>query len=149
VRAAREFADDSTALPEQLNELDPESVDFYDYTTAAWYVEPRETRRRSVVGAYVDYICSTEYVFTLAAPIVSGERSIGIAAADVRVSRIEALVLPKLQRFAGPAVLTNGAGRVIASNSAGLPGGAIVAAVGERASRELPWMLVTGVPPAG
>ncbi|MDX6338017.1 MAG: hypothetical protein QOG05_5357 [Streptosporangiaceae bacterium] len=110
-------------------DLDPESAEFYDYTTTEWYREPERTGTPTLAGPYVDFICTHEYTFTLAAPVRHAGRFIGVAAADILATQVERLVLPGLcgLGLAGPgqaAVLTSGHGRVIASTSASLPPGA-------------------------
>ena len=63
--------------------LDPAAPDFFDYTTADWYATPLRTLTRQAAGPYVDYACTGEYAITLSAPIRSGDRLLGVAAADV------------------------------------------------------------------
>ncbi|MFD3530666.1 cache domain-containing protein [Streptomyces sp. NPDC058664] len=98
-----------------LLDLDPEHSAYSDYTHWDWYTLPRETGRRAVAGPYVDYLCSDEYSLTLSAPVVSDDRFVGVAAADVYLRHFEAAVLPVLQRLSGPARLVNARGRVAAS----------------------------------
>ncbi len=142
-------------------DTDPESAEFYDYTTTEWYREPERTGAATLAGPYVDFICTHEYTFTLAAPVRSAGRFIGVAAADILATQVERLVLPGLCRLGTPApdhavVLASGHGRVIASTSASLPPGAALprppqasafatlAGPGEGpAPRLLPWSLLT------
>ena len=105
-------------------DLDPESAEFYDYTTTEWYREPERTGQPSVAGPYVDFICTRQYTFTLAAPIRCAGRFIGVAGADILAAQVERLVLPGLAGLGRTAVLASGHGRVIASTSATLPPGA-------------------------
>ena len=95
--------------------LDEEAPDFYDYTTAEWYLVPAMTHARHAAGPYVDYLCTNEYSVTLSSPIFLDGELIGIAGADVLVASIEQRVVPVLSQIASGAVLTNGEGRVIAS----------------------------------
>jgi hypothetical protein len=111
------------ALEKLEVDLDPESAEFYDYTTMEWYREPQRTGEHSVAGPYVDYICTHEYTFTVSAPVVCAGRFAGVAAADILAEQVERMVLPGLSRLGRPAVLASGDGRVIASNTASiLPG---------------------------
>jgi hypothetical protein len=113
--------------PEQLQvDLDPESAEFYDYTTTEWYRSPERTGMPTVAGPYVDYICTHQYTFTLAVPIVHDRRFVGVAGADILASRVEQLVLPALSRIDRAMVLIGGNGRVIASNTASILPGAVV-----------------------
>jgi len=107
-------------------DLDPASAEFYDYTTTEWYREPARTGQPWIAGPYVDYICTREYTFTVAVPVVDEGRFVGVAGADILAGEVERMVLPELARLGradGPAVLVSGSGRVIASSSASiLPG---------------------------
>ncbi|HEX4721955.1 MAG TPA: hypothetical protein VH333_05540 [Pseudonocardiaceae bacterium] len=76
------------------------------------------TLARHVAGPYVDYACTTEYATTVAVPVHVDGVFLGVAAADVLVSRLEQRVLPALRRLGHSLALVNGAGRVIASASA-------------------------------
>jgi len=109
-------------------DTDPQSAEFYDYTSTEWYRGPERTCAPTLAGPYVDFICTHEYTFTLAAPIRHGGRFIGVAAADILATQVERLVLPGLcglglDGTGQAAVLTSGQGRVIASTSASLPPG--------------------------
>jgi hypothetical protein len=115
------------AQPEPLLvDLDPESAEFYDYTTTEWYRVPERSGQRHIAGPYVDYICTHEYTFTLATPLLAGARFLGIAGADILASRVERMVLPALARLPRVAALASGNGRVISSNSTQLMPGMIV-----------------------
>jgi hypothetical protein len=171
------WADQSTRIVPLEVDLDPESADFYDYTTTDWYREPERTRAPTLAGPYVDFICTHEYTFTLAAPVRQAGRFIGVAAADILATQVERLVLPGLSglglaELGCAAVLASAHGRVIASTSASLPPGVALprqpqaagfvplagpglraqAGLGPPASREqppglLPWTLLAA--PAG
>ena len=109
-------------------DLDPGSAEFYDYTTTDWYRAPERTGAPALAGPYVDFICTHEYTFTLAAPVRQAGRFIGVAAADILATQVERLVLPGLSglglaALGCTAVLASAHGRVIASTSARLPPG--------------------------
>jgi len=138
-------------------DLDPESAEFYDYTTMEWYREPQRTGEHSVAGPYVDYICTHEYTFTVSAPVVCAGSFAGVAAADILAEQVERMVLPGLSRLGRPAVLASGDGRVIASNTASILPGTPVARERLRAellpvagpgstgpAGPLPWVLLEG-----
>ena len=119
-------ADRGSGLEQLEVDLDPESAEFYDYTTTEWYRTPERTGRPTVAGPYVDYICTHEYTFTLSVPIAAAGRFTGVAGADILAAHVERLVLPDISRLGRVAVLTSGSGRVIASNTATiLPGMAV------------------------
>jgi hypothetical protein len=104
--------------PEALRvNLDPAAPDFYDYTSADWYLTPMRNSARHVAGPYVDYACTNEYALTVAVPVTIHDRFAGVAAADVLVSSLERQLLPALRTLSEPTVLLNSGGRVIASSS--------------------------------
>ncbi len=131
-------------------DLDPESPEFYDYTSTAWYREPERTGQQAVTGPYVDYICTREYTFTVSVPLHIGGRFAGVAGADILAVQVERLALPALTRLARPAALVSGNGRVIASNpTRALPGTALdprQAGQDLWHGRSLPWAVLS---PAG
>jgi hypothetical protein len=117
------WADRGAGLQQLEVDLDPESAEFYDYTTTEWYRLPERTGRASVAGPYVDYICTHEYTFTISVPIVSAGQFAGVAGADILAGQVERLVLAGLSGLGRVGVLVSGNGRVIASNTARvLPG---------------------------
>lgn len=144
-------------------DLDPASAEFYDYTTTEWYREPARTGRQWVAGPYVDYICTHQYTFTLAAPLTLAGRFLGVAGADILADQVERLVLPGLARLGPAAVLVNGHGRVIASSSAVILPGTVLARQPAAGLRQvagppapvsgqdqpvLPWLVLRAAPPA-
>lgn len=105
--------------PEALRvNLEPLAPDFFDYTTADWFVTPQRTRERHIAGPYVDYVCTNEYATTLALPVEVRGEFVGIVALDVTVTGWEPRILPALRSIGEPVTLTNATGRVIASTSA-------------------------------
>lgn len=115
------------SAPERLIvDLDPDSAEFYDYTTTEWYREPQRTAEAHIAGPYVDYICTHEYTFTLSAPLIDDGRFLGIAGADILASEVERLAVPSLARLPGVAAITSGSGRVISSNSPQLMPGMVL-----------------------
>src|SRR6185295_1720745 len=118
--------------PEPLRvNLDPAAPDFYDYTTTEWFAATEP----AMSGPYVDYACTNEYAITLSVPVPG----FGIAAADVLVANLERRVLPTLVAIDRPVALTNGDGRIIASNAAALAPGLRVRVPPEAAAG---WLLV-------
>ena len=105
--------------PEALRvNLEPLAPDFFDYTTADWFVTPQRTRERHIAGPYVDYVCTNEYATTVSLPVEARGEFVGIVALDVTVSGWERRILPALRAIGEAVTLTNAAGRVIASTSA-------------------------------
>jgi Cache domain len=146
------WADEGGGISQLEVDLDPASAEFYDYTTTEWYREPARTGRQWVTGPYVDYICTHKYTFTLSVPVRHAGRFLGVAGADILADQVERLVLPGLARLGRPTVLTSGHGRVIASNSASIPPGVVLARQQPRGLRRvagprdeeaaLPWELL-------
>ncbi|MFB4307897.1 hypothetical protein [Actinomadura sp. GTD37] len=108
-----------------LRDLDPERSALYDYTRWEWFTGPESGAERTVCGPYVDYLCSDEYVLTLSAPVRVGGAFAGVAAADVFARTFENEVVPALREIPAPAFVVNAPGRVMASNTASWPPGAV------------------------
>ena len=109
-----------------VTQLDPSRDRFYDYTQLPWFAVPASTGHRHITGPYVDYVCSDEYALTFTEPVFDDGVFVGVAGADVFVSRYETLALPPLRALQGPAALVNTQGRVIVSNTARLVTGSLV-----------------------
>jgi hypothetical protein len=99
-------------------ELDPETADCYDYYSMEWFVAAIEDHRRFVSGPLIDLPCADVYIMTFSSPIVVDDIVLGVAGADVAVSRFESRILPPLRSLPQQAVLVNRERRVIASNGA-------------------------------
>ncbi len=127
---------DGDPLPLTVD-LDPGNVGSYEYPLAPWFDVPYRTGRRVVVGPYVDYAGTDEYILTFAAPITSDAGFFGVVAADIRAGDVERAMLPMLNTEGPATLLVNATGRVIASNTPTTIVGSIVRpAQGTR--RELP-----------
>ena len=98
-------------------DLNPNSVDFYDYVTAEWFVVPRATGQRHVVGPYVDVHGTDRYLLTLTVPVVDDGEFLGVAGADVPVARFETHVLRELGSAHADVVVVNAQDRVVVSSS--------------------------------
>lgn len=109
---------EGTAAPVMLEvDLNPASVGFYDYAAAEWFVVPRRTGRRHVVGPYVDVHGTDRYLLTLTLPVLADGEFLGVAGADVPVARFETLVLRELGDLAADVVVVNTEDRVVLSTS--------------------------------
>lgn len=107
--------------------LDPESIDLYDYLDMDWFTVPQREGRRYVYGPYVDFSGADRYVVTITAPVfddagfdgAGGEREfLGVAGADIRMSHLEPDLLAILRSVSAPAVLVTAERRVVAANTA-------------------------------
>lgn len=105
----------------------PASVGFYDYVSAAWFALPRRTGNRVAVGPYVDYSGTDEYMLTLANPVRSGDRFLGVAATDIRADAFESLLLGALGANGPPVALVNATRRIVASNTPHKIAGSLIA----------------------
>ncbi len=97
-------------------DLHPDSLTFYDYADTEWFAVPRSTGRRHVVGPYVDVHGTDDYLLTLTVPVTVDGCFLGVAGADVPMSRFEDVVLGRLLQ-AGDTVVVNDEGRVVFSTT--------------------------------
>jgi hypothetical protein len=100
----------------------PGTGEAIDYTRQPWYRSPERTGELTLVGPYVDFVCTDEYVMTTTMPVYAGGRMVGVAGADTLVETLETMLLPGL-REAG-ATLVNGHGKAIVSADPQLATGA-------------------------
>ncbi|GAA2073252.1 cache domain-containing protein [Actinomadura alba] len=136
--------------PQRLEvDLHPESLGFYDYAAAKWFAVPRQTRERHIVGPYVDVHGTDRYLLTLTVPVEVDGQFLGVAGADVPITRFETLVLHHLGDSTGEIVVVNSEDRVVFSTSAEwitgslLSGPAARAAARAHALPRLPWLLLS------
>lgn len=105
-------------VPARLDvDLNPASVDFYDYLSAEWFSVPRTTGRRHIVGPYVDVHGTGRYVLTLTMPVTDEGEFLGVVGADVPAARLETHVLRQLGATAADVVVVNTERRVVLSSS--------------------------------
>jgi hypothetical protein len=126
-------------------DLSADSFDYYDYAAAEWFVVPRQTGRRHVVGPYVDVHGTDRYLLTLTEPVLAGGVFLGVAGADVPVSRFEQLVLRGLADLPVELVVVNAEDRVVVSTSARWLAGELLAVPAGARPVELaglPWRLL-------
>jgi hypothetical protein len=117
--------------------LDPESIDLYDYLDMDWFTIPRREGRPYVYGPYIDFSCTDRSVVTMTVPVTdarpAGERAtperatperatrgrefLGVAGADIRMSHLEPELLAILRDVPAPAVLVTAERRVVAANT--------------------------------
>jgi len=124
-------------------DLKPTSLGYYDYTSTEWFDVPRRTGRRHVVGPYVDVHGTGRYLLTLTDPVVVDGEFMGVAGADVSVSRFETHLLQVLGRLPAPFLLLNDEDRVVLSTAPRWLVGSLVPPSGGPAR---PGVAVPGVP---
>jgi hypothetical protein len=129
-------------------DLSADSFDFYDYAAAEWFVVPRQTGERHIVGPYVDVHGTDRYLLTLTEPVLADGIFLGVAGADVPVSRFETLVLRGLADLPVEVVVVSAEGRVVLSTSARwltgelLPPNASTGATDRVRLPDLPWQML-------
>lgn len=106
-------------------DLDPDSLEFYDYACAEWFREPRVTGRRHITGPHVDFGGTDSYILTFTLPVFAQEHFLGVVGADVLAAHLETRLLPVLIGLDYEVVLLNAEHRVIASNSPNRPSGTL------------------------
>jgi hypothetical protein len=117
--------------------LDPQSIDLYDYLDMDWFTVPRAEGRRYVYGPYIDFSGADRSILAMTIPVLdpsggeggesgvraSGVRAsgggefLGVAGADIRMSHLEPALLAILRALAAPAVLVTAERRVLAANT--------------------------------
>jgi hypothetical protein len=97
--------------------LDPESIDLYDYLDMDWFTVPGRERRRYVYGPYVDFSGADRYVLTMTVPVADGTEFLGVAGVDLRMSHLEPEFLAVLRAVPASAVLVTAERRVVAANT--------------------------------
>jgi hypothetical protein len=109
--------------------LDPESIDLYDYLDMDWFTVPRAEGRRYVYGPYIDFSGADRSILAMTIPILDPAGGcgagdfLGVAGADIRMSHLEPALLAILRALAAPAVLVTAERRVLAANTPGwIPG---------------------------
>ncbi|MEO6652225.1 MAG: cache domain-containing protein [Ilumatobacteraceae bacterium] len=98
--------------------LDPGTIDCYDYYAMEWFDAAVSEHRRFVSGPLIDLPCADVYIMTFSSPIIVDEVVLGVAGADVSVALFESRIMPPLRTLAVDALLVNRERRVIASNVA-------------------------------
>ncbi|MDA8116353.1 MAG: cache domain-containing protein [Actinomycetota bacterium] len=109
-----------------LVDVDPSSMGYYDFTRSKWYTGPRKSGTSHLTGPYVDYLGTDRYVATMTAPILVGDEFHGVAGVDFDLSKLERRFLAASRGSAGHLALTNGEGRIIASDARGLSCGELL-----------------------
>lgn len=99
--------------------LDPESVDLYDYLDMDWFTVPREQGRRYVYGPFIDFSGADRSILAMTIPIpdLADGEFLGVAGADIRMSQLEPALLAILRGLAAPVVLVTAERRVVAANT--------------------------------
>ncbi|MFJ5696052.1 cache domain-containing protein [Arthrobacter sp. NPDC093125] len=107
------------------HDLNPDSLNYYDYTTREWFKLPSSTGRPVAVGPYVDLGGINVSIITLCvpAPTAQGTHVLGC---DLPLVKLEKVFLRALQIREPAVVLLGPNGRVIASNNARIATGTLL-----------------------
>jgi hypothetical protein len=135
------------------HDLNPDSLNYYDYTTREWFTLPSSTGRPVAVGPYVDFGGINVNIITLCvpAPTAQGTHVLGC---DLPLAKLEGVFLRALQLREPVVVLLGPNGRVIASNTARIATGTLLLAedigraetsldVSAGHPSRLPWKLIS------
>lgn len=98
-------------------DLTPGSSRYYDYERLPYFSTAASTGEQTIWGPYVDFLGFEEYILTFAAPFSVHGNFTGVAACDIRIRDLEALIMPILLSIPGDAALVNASNRVILGNS--------------------------------
>jgi hypothetical protein len=135
------------------HDLNPDSLNYYDYTTRDWFTIPSASGQPVAVGPYVDFGGINVNIITLCVPAPTAQ-GIQILGCDLTLANLEGIFLRALQLREPVVVLLGPNGRVIASNNARIATGTlfleedmaradISVDVSPANPTRLPWKLVT------
>jgi hypothetical protein len=135
------------------HDLNPDSLNYYDYTTRDWFTIPSASGQPVAVGPYVDFGGINVNIITLCVPAPTAQ-GIQILGCDLTLANLEGIFLRALQLREPVVVLLGPNGRVIASNSARIATGTlfleqdmarsdISVDVSPENPARLPWKLIT------
>jgi hypothetical protein len=126
-------------------DLDPHSVTFRDYTSLGWFEGPQRTGERTITGPYVDYLCTDQYTLTFTAPLVAGERFLGVAGVDVLARWFEHHLFSVVDTVGSPdegCVVVNRSGRVVACPGGGWVTGDLIRSLGTGPESPADWQVI-------
>lgn len=134
------------------HDLNPESLNYYDYTTREWFAVPSASGNPVAVGPYVDIGGINVNIITLCvpAPTPQGTHVLGC---DLTLAKLEGVFLRALRLQEPTVVLLGPTGRVIASNNARIASGTLFVEedmkrvdrsvdVSSEVPARLPWKLI-------
>lgn len=135
------------------HDLNPDSLNYYDYTTRDWFTIPSAIGQPVAVGPYVDFGGINVNIITLCVPAPTAQ-GIQILGCDLTLANLEGIFLRALQLREPAVVLLGPNGRVIASNNARIATGTlfleedmaradISVDVSPANPTRLPWKLIT------
>ncbi|HKU10084.1 MAG TPA: cache domain-containing protein [Sinomonas sp.] len=103
-------------IPHNLN---PASVNYYDYTEMTWFERPFTSGSPELTGPYIDFGGAFDMkVVTAGRPVGEPTKPLGIVGADLSMDSLEREFLRHLGRQREHVALVTETGKVVASNSA-------------------------------
>lgn len=135
------------------HDLNPDSLNYYDYTTREWFKLPTTTGKPVAVGPYVDFGGINVNIITLCVPAATAQ-GIHMLGCDLPLAKLEGVFLRALRVREPVVALVGPNGRVIASNSARIVSGTLLEAEDIGRAEEtldvsagnpglLPWKLIS------
>ena len=133
--------------------LNPDSLNYYDYTSRDWFTIPSASGKPVAVGPYVDFGGINVNIITLCVPAATPHGT-HILGGDLTLAKLEGIFLRALQLREPSVVLLGPNGRVIASNDARIASGTLLSDGDLRRVEEtvevspenpdrLPWKLIS------
>ena len=107
------------------HDLNPDSLNYYDYTGREWFTLPSSTGQPVAVGPYVDFGGINVNIITLCVPAQTAQ-GIHVLGCDLPLAKLEGVFLRALQLREPAVVLLGPNGRVIASNNARIATGTLL-----------------------
>lgn len=107
------------------HDLNPESLNYYDYTSREWFALPSSSGRPVAVGPYVDFGGINVNIITLCVPAPTAQ-GIHVFGCDLTLANLEGVFLRALRIREPVVVLLGPNGRVIASNNARIATGTLL-----------------------
>lgn len=135
------------------HDFNPDSLNYYDYTTREWFTLPVSAGHPVTVGPYVDLGGINVNIVTLCVPAPTPQ-GIHVLGCDLTLATLERVFLRALQLRDPAVVLMGPNGRVISSNNARIASGtllfpedegAVLASLDVTAGHpgQLPWKLIS------
>ena len=107
------------------HDLNPDSLNYYDYTGREWFTLPSAAGHPLAVGPYVDFGGINVSIITLCVPAATPQGT-HILGCDLTLANLEGVFLRALQLRDPAVVLLGPNGRVIASNNARIATGTLL-----------------------
>jgi hypothetical protein len=107
------------------HDLNPDSLNYYDYTGREWFTLPSSTGAPVAVGPYVDFGGINVNIITLCVPAATAQ-GVHVLGCDLTLANLEGVFLRALQLRDPAVVLLGPNGRVIASNNARIATGTLL-----------------------